>query len=65
MVRGFRGDAGGEKNIPPEFLCPNHSDKPLRAKIVSAKASTIFDVLSPLDKHGIWWDIFSPPADFL
>ena len=42
MVRVFRGDAGGEK-YPTGFLCPNHSDKPLRAKIVSAMASTIFE----------------------
>ena len=32
-----------EKKYPTGFLCPNHSDKPLRAKIVSAMASTIFE----------------------
>ena len=31
------------KKYPTGFLCPNHSDKPLRAKIVSAMASTIFE----------------------
>ena len=31
------------KKYPTGFLCPNHSDKPLKAKIVSAMASTIFE----------------------
>lgn len=31
------------KKYPTGFLCPNHSDKPLRAKIVSAMSSTIFE----------------------
>ena len=42
MVRGAEGTQE-EKKYPTGFLCPNHSDKPLRAKIVSAKASTIFE----------------------
>jgi len=40
---GYSEGTQEEKKYPTGFLCPNHSDKPLRAKIVSAMASTIFE----------------------
>ena len=45
FVDGLRGgDVGADlKNYRGEVHCAKHSDEPLKAKIVSAEASTIFE----------------------